>query len=53
MALKWPVALVTADSEATKYDESCIGVERSQNDIRESDSNVIQVMADDVLKPRT
>ena len=53
MALKWPVALVTADSEATKYDESCIGVERSQNDIRESDSDAIQVTADDFVRPRT
>ena len=31
---KGPVTLVTADSEATKYNESYIGVERSQNDIR-------------------
>ena len=53
MALKWPVTLVTADSEVTKYDESCIGVKRSQNDIRESDSRVIQVAADDIVKPGT
>ena len=53
MALKWPVTLVTADSEATKWDKSYIGVERSQNDIRESDSDQIQVTADGVLKPRT
>ena len=51
--MKWPVTLVTADSEATKCDESYIGVERSQNDIRESDSNEIQVTADDIVRPRT
>ena len=53
MALKWPVTLVTADSEATKHDESYVGVERSQNDIRESDSRVIQVTADIIVKPGT
>ena len=53
MVLKRPVTLVTADSEATKYDESCIGVERSQSDIRESDSSVIQVTAEDIVKPGT
>ena len=53
MALKWPVTLVTADSEATKCDESYIGVERSQSDIRESDSSMIQATADDLLKSGT
>ena len=53
MVLKWPVTLVTADSEATKYDGSCIGVERSQSDIRKSDSDKIKVTADDLLKPGT
>ena len=53
MALKWPVTIVTADSEATKHDETYVGVERSQNDIRESDSDVIQVTANDIVRPRT
>ena len=47
MALNGPVTLVTADSEAKKYNECYICVERSQNYIWKPRQNQIQVTADD------
>ena len=52
-ALKWPVTLVTADSEVAKLNECYVGAKRSQSDIWKSDSSKIQVAADVIVRPRT